>query len=299
MGGGVATAAAFTANGLEGSYVVTATVGGVTTPTNFLLGNVNGWYVAPSGDDANGRQMPTAPCATINGALGKTGFAAGDAVLVATGTYTGTVDEVVLLDKDVRLLGGWNGAFTAQSGVSTIDGEEARRGMTVNDDVTATAERFAVQNGSAEDGGGIYNAGGTLTINSSAVGGNTATGYSGKGGGIYNAGGVLTLNSTNVSSNTVTGSGSSGSGGIHSSGGTVILNSSTVSGNTADRGGGGVGNGGTMILNNSTVSGNTGGGIGNDGTLTLNNSTVSGNTATGYSGGGGGISNGYGDTLQR
>jgi hypothetical protein len=242
--------------------------------------------VAPGGDDSNDCLNPATPCATINGVLNKPGFVAGDTTLVAEGTYVGIGDEVVLLDKDVTLSGGWDGTFTTQSGISTIDGEDARRGMTVNSGVMAIVERFTVQNGSASDGGGISNYG-TMTLNSSTVSGNI-------GGGIYNGyGSTLILNGSAVSDNT-------GSGINNQEAGTLTLHNSTVSGNT----GGGIFNNGTLILNSSTVSGNStsspygGGGIYNSGTLTLNNSTVSGNTASNaYYRGGGGIINYYGGTL--
>jgi hypothetical protein len=255
---GIATAATFAANGLEGSYTVTATVSGVVTPANFLLTNF-GWYVAQDGNNTNDCQTAATPCATVSDVLGKPGLTAGDTVLVATGTYTGTGDEVVLLDNSVRLLGGWNGTFTTQSGTSTIDGEAARRGITVNSVVTAIVERFTVQNGS--DQGGIYNNQGTLILNNSTVSGNS-------GGGIYNSG-TVTLNSSTVSNNTDRGISNSSSG-------NVTLNNSAVSNNI----GLGIRNDGIMILNNSTVSSNTATGISNyNGFLVLNSSTVSSNTA--------------------
>jgi hypothetical protein len=278
--GGMATAATFTANGSRGGYTVTATVGGVLTPADFLLTNI-GWYVSPSGEDSNNCQTPTTPCATVNGALAKAGFLAGDTVLVATGTYAGTGDEVVLLNKSVRLVGGWNETFTAHSGTSTIDGEGARRGIAVNGGVTAIVERFTVQNGLVEDwssGGGISNSG-TLILNHCIVTGNRTT--AGRGGGIGN-GGTLILNSSAVSGNT---SGFTG-GGIVNTDGTLILNNSTVSGNTAtNTNGGGISNDGTLTLNNSTVSGNSahnGGGISSSdsGSATLQNTILAGNTTT-------------------
>jgi hypothetical protein len=272
--GGVATAATFTANALAGSYLVTATVTGIVTPANFLLTNL-AWYVAPGGEDANDCQTPATPCATINGALGKAGFAASDPVLVASGTYTSTDDEVVLLDKSVRLLGGLNASFTAQSGISTVDGEDVRRGMTVSSGVTATVERFAIQNGS---GGGISSSG-TLTLNNSNVSSNVSSDL---GGGIHNAdGGTLTLQNSTVSGNT--GGGIWGTYGIYN-GGTLSLKGSTISGNT----GGGIRNAYecTMTVDNSTVSGNSGRGIDSSGLARLNNSTVRGNSAGGISNGG-------------
>jgi uncharacterized repeat protein (TIGR01451 family) len=270
-------------------------------------------YVAPGGiDSSNDCTNSSAPCATIQHAVDEADL--GDTIYVATGTYTGTGDEVVLLDKDATLSGGCDGTFTTQSGTSTIDGEGSRRGITANSGVTAVVERFTIQHGSSGWGSGISNHG-SLTLNNSTVSDNTAP--NGDGGGIYNSSlltlnnstvsgnaaafgggifnrdhGILTLNNSTVSRNTANGPG----GGI-SNGDTLTLNNSTVSGNTANGDGGGIRNLYTLTLTNSTVSGNTandGGGIYNPGTATLNNSTVSGNTANN----GGGIRNFDATTLQ-
>ena len=242
------------------------------------------WYVAPGGDDGNDCLSPGTACATINGALNRPGFVLSDTILVATGTYTGTGDEVVLLDKDVILSGGWDASFTTQSDSSTIDGQGSRRGITVNSGVTATVERFTVQSsGNSGAGGGIYNQG-TLTLNNSTISGN-ASQHSG--GGIYSEEGTVILNNSTVRRNS---SGSYG-GGIYNGYGNLTLNHSTVSENTVNGEGGGVYNNyGTMTLNNSIVSGNRansrGGGIRNYlSNLTLHNSAISGNTS-GYEGGG-------------
>jgi hypothetical protein len=274
---GIATAATFIANGQMGSYTVTATVGGVPTLANFMLTNF-GWFVSPRGDNANDCQTSTTSCATINGVLGKSGFNPGDTVLVAIGTYTSTGDEVVLLDKSVRLLGGWNEAFTAQVGKSIIDGSNKRWGIHVYGGVTAIVESFTIQKGSQR---GIFN-GGTLTLNNCTVSDNITVGSVG-GGGINN-GWILIINNSIISKNI-----SASDGGGISNGGYATLNNSTVSGNTlTSNSGGGISNerDATLILNNSTVSGNTvttggGGGINNGGVLILNNSTISGNTHSG------------------
>jgi len=239
------------------------------------------WYVTTAGDDNNDCLSPGTPCATINGAIGKA--TAGDTVNVAVGTYTGSSTEVVLINRDITLSGGWDATFTLQSGMSTIDGQGARRGVTVNS--VSTVEAFIIQNGSpfnSNSGGGIANFSSTLTLNNSIVRGNSTA----FGGGIYN-GGTLTLNNDVLSGNSATTFG----GGILN-GGTLTLNNSYVGGNS----GGGIANsGGTSTLNNSTVSGNStdfGGGLinsgGPTGTITLNNTTVSGNSA---SEDGGGIAN--------
>src|SRR5512137_1219085 len=74
------------------------------------------WYVAPGGNDSNDCLGPgsTHACASINGALNKPGFVAGDTIRMTTATYTGTGDQVVLLDKNATLSGGWNSTFSAQ-----------------------------------------------------------------------------------------------------------------------------------------------------------------------------------------
>ncbi len=224
------------------------------------------WFVAVSGSDANDCLSATTPCATINGALTKPGFAAGDAVRVELGTYTGTGLEVVLLDTDATLSGGWDAAFATQAGSSTLDGENARRGITVESNVVATVERFTVENGLAfgQGGAGILSDSGTLTLDDCVIRDNDG----GFGIGIRNVRGVLTLNRTIVSNHL-------SEDAISNFFGTAVLNDSTVSGN----GGSGVANSGSVTLNSTTVSGNMAFGIDNDGgSVELKDSTVESNT---------------------
>jgi parallel beta-helix repeat protein len=167
---------------------------------------------------------------------------------------------------------------------------------------------------SADDGGGIFNDGGTVTLTDSTLSGNTAY-FSG--GGIKNDnGGMMTLTNSTINDNsatTVDGGGIdnlgmaqlasstvSGNSAGHDGGGidnwtdsTVELTNSIISGNTAGNDGGGIfNNGGVVTLTDSTISSNTtytsGGGIKNDigGIVELTNSTVSGNTAITQDGGG-------------
>jgi len=158
-----------------------------------LTGNT--WYVATTGNDlSNSCATTSAPCATINGAIGKA--ASGDTILVAIGTYTGSGTEVVLINKNITLSGGWNASFTTQSGFSIIDGQGAGRSVTVNSTVSATIERSIIQNGSTMQGGGIYITIGTLTLNNSIIRNNIATW--GGGGGIYiDYSGTIILNNSN------------------------------------------------------------------------------------------------------
>jgi parallel beta-helix repeat protein len=253
------------------------------------------WYVTPGGDDGNDCLSPAGPCATINGALAKPGFVSGDTILVATGSYTGSGDQVVRLNKDVTLTGGWDEAFTTQSGTSTLDGEGSRRGIAVNSGVTTLVDRLTVQNGYTGDGngGGIHNSG-TLSLTYCTIDGNFAyyDGYSGHGGGgIYNVG-ALTLISSTISNNTAT----DGGGGIYATNGSsTVIKDSQIFANTANNWeGGGVqvhqdsdlSISGSWVVGNAAL-GNDAGGIGSNSadSAYIENSIIAGNFAGGTGGG--------------
>ncbi len=271
------------------------------------------WYVSTAGDDNNDCLGPNTPCATINGAIGKA--TAGDTINVAIGIYTGSGTEVVSIDKDITLSGGWDADFTIQSGRSTLDGHEERRGLLVNTALTARVERFALQHGNLTgNGGGIHNAG-NLTLVDSMINNNNAG--SGNGSAIYNTDsgilavrnsiihhngsdeqcwtmenhGSLTIENSVIEDNTTTTRYCVRLTVINFAG-TITLTDTAIRNNL-----GGVYNFATLTLNNSSISGNIGsdgpGGIYNwEGSLTVNNSTISGNSTSNGGGifaGGGGI----------
>ncbi|HYV34585.1 MAG TPA: Calx-beta domain-containing protein [Gemmataceae bacterium] len=142
-----------------------------------------------------------------------------------------------------------------------------------------------------KDGGGIYNAGGTVTLSYSTLSGAT---HAGAGGGIYNAGGAVTLNNSALSGCTAD---AGVGGGIYNDRGSVTINNSSLAGNLSTfsdgiggaQGGAIYNSGGTVTVNHSTISGNScsydppvsgGGGIFNGGTVTVENfSNITGNTA--------------------
>ncbi len=233
------------------------------------------WYVATTGNDSNSCSATGSPCLTINGAIGKA--TAGDTIFVAIGTYTGTGTEVVLINKSITLSGGWNVGFTTQSGMSTIDGQMTREGISTVDSPTFIVDRFIIQNGYSDSGGGIGSAG-IMTLNNSVVRGNIST--ISAGGGIGNSG-TLTLNNSTVSNNSAPGSlvNSWGGGGIYNSG-SLTINNTTISGNTTGARGGGIINySGTVLVYNSTISNNRsssyGGGIyNNSGSIPSANVTI-------------------------
>ncbi|MFQ5614113.1 MAG: PKD domain-containing protein [Anaerolineae bacterium] len=265
--------------------------------------------------DANGGVCAGLTMASLPGPDGKTSLreaicaantdAGADAITLPAGTYTlalSGANEDGNATGDLDIMGHLtlNGAGAAST---IINGGRIDRVLHIFSGVVVEINGVTITNGSTGIwGGGIYNSGGTLTLNNSIVSGNTAGG-SGAGGGILNNSGTLTLNNSAVSSNTA-----DYGGGIHSvyASAVLTLNNSAVSGNTAGGKGGGIYNyDGTLALTNSTVNGNTAGGdteknrggggiLSLMGTLALTNSTVSGNTVDAV--GGGGIHN-YGGTL--
>jgi hypothetical protein len=245
------------------------------TPTN--------WYVATTGSDSNDCIAAATACASINAAIAKA--TASDTILVATGTYTGTGDQVVLIDRDLTLSGGWNAAFSSQEGYTTIDGQAARRGFTLPAPSSASLDHFKVQNGFSRFGAGISTSG-NLTITNSLI----TTNKGEYGGGILNDGNLTIANSTITANESV-----SAGGGIYSNTGSLQLDKVLISNNNAftSSGSGGSGGGGISIrdgtsaaITNSTISGNVlngsfyGAGVYVQGTnLTISNTTVSANKA--------------------
>jgi hypothetical protein len=241
-------------------------------------------YVAPGGDDVNTCSSVGTACATINGALAETSCSG--TVFVAIGTYLGTGSEaVVSITRSIALSGGWDAGFTTQSGTSTIDGEDARRGLVIGSGVTAFVERFTISRGEGDGAAGISNEG-NLTWFECTISNNMDIGdATSEGGGIRNGtNGTLALFNSTVSDNQ-----SSSGAGLFNAWGTVAITNSTISGNSARGTGGGINNlGGTVYVNNATITNNSdnvlsndpvAGGIHNEagGTVELKNSIVAQN----------------------
>jgi len=216
-----------------------------------------------------------------------------DAIAAGGGPHTFDCDgpttivttDTIVIENDLILDG---------EGNLIIDGNNDHRVLSVLPGVTAELIGMTVRGGSVAggDGAGISN-GGTLTLRTSTVTGNTGDFF----GGINNTG-WLTVTKSTVSGNggagianhrtltlidsVVSGNGNSQMGGLFNSWTTTVVNS-TVSGNDFA----GIFNFASYVteltLTNSTVSANGGYGIFIDsyvdpaGRLTLTNSTVSGN----------------------
>lgn len=240
------------------------------------------WYVSPDGNDANTCNATMAPCATINGAIGKAD--GGDVIRVAIGRYTGSGDEVVLLKKSLTLSGGWDTHFAMQIGYSVLDGQNGRRVMSVFDPgaaIDASISRFILQNGYIKfgDGAGIYlnTVGGRLlvtnvVIRNNLVGDPCCTGGGG-GAGIFVWSGRLEVRDSAIVSNNVILKDGSAYAGFTNAVASFI--NTTISNN---EGNGALSNfSGEMRLYNSTVAGNSSGINIMGGKLTLSNSIVAQN----------------------
>jgi hypothetical protein len=117
---------------------------------------------------------------------------------------------------------------------------------------------------SGNNGSGVHNYGGTLTMTGGEISGNS-------GGGVRNNVIYTIIDEVYMTIN-----------------GTFTMTGGKISGNTvADSfDGGGVHNNGTFTMSGGEISGNSGGGVYNDGTFTMDGGKITGNTASSFHGGG-------------
>jgi Zn-dependent metalloprotease len=318
---GTATATDYVANTELGGYSITAATG--IGSVEIAMMNV-GWFVSPDGDDLNACDAKEAPCKTLDGVILK--MIPGEIILAAEGSYTNTtftswgneLPRVATINKDLSLSGGWNAGFTAQNGYSTINGQFGRRGLVVNQNITATVSRFEFINGMPTNsggflggGGGIYNSGiltiqdclvyknigsggagvlnvGIMTIRHTMIYKNKTSGF--RGGGVYNAG-TLTISDSSIHSNQLLSDDDidyTGGGGIYQDEGAAFISNTTIANNEVSGSGGGIRiSQGSLVLNNVTISGNKavfGGGIYNapdyPGTISMKNTILALNAAS-------------------
>ncbi|HYV85614.1 MAG TPA: thrombospondin type 3 repeat-containing protein [Patescibacteria group bacterium] len=183
------------------------------------------WYVKPpskGGNDSNSCQFKKQACATINGAIAKA--QAWDAIYVTADSYKGSPPQVVDVNKDMIISGGWDDNFTVQSGMTTIDGDGTTRCLTVEAGHKAVMSSFELLGGDvATVGGGAYVAG-TLSAVDFLIRSNNGV----HGGGVFVAAApaYASLNNSLVYANTA-----NRGAGIYVAGGQVLVYNSTVSGN--------------------------------------------------------------------
>ncbi len=240
-------------------------------------------YVSSTGSDGGDCSSSTSPCATITYAL--TQANPGDTIEVS-----GTIEDnpTVTMPVTITQMPGGDPA--------AVDGEGNGSAITIlGKNMVVSLTGLTVENGTAAQGGGVDNAGGsTVVITDSTISGNAAS-SGGEGGGIFNNG-TATISNSTISGNSAPGGGQGG--GIYDNG-TASITDSTISDNSAPDGGGqggGIYDDGTDTITDSTIADNSapdgggqGGGIYDDGTDTITDSTIADNSAPDGGGQGGGI----------
>lgn len=171
-----------------------------------------------------------------------------EGVYVDTVTRTIGLEEYeqnIFIDKPITIRGGYttDDDFSTQFPVSQttrLDGEGTHRVIYVESGITVTLSSLFIENGNADNdgnpdlGGGIYNNGADLTITGTWVYSNSAQ----FGGGLYHAGGTLQSDSSVFAHNdTTNGAGIPGFGaGIYINDGTAVFENNTIVDNDTNTG---------------------------------------------------------------
>jgi streptogramin lyase len=177
------------------------------------------------------------------------------------------------------------------SGLTIADGSATDGGVIYNSGNLTVSHCNLSGNVASDMGGAIFNAGsGSLTVLDSSFSGNSALGSTGGGGAIMNdsSAAPMFVTGCTFTNNTVTWNGGAiltDPGGVQ--GTATYITGSTFTLNQSGHDGGTIANGGpgTLYVSDSTISGGQGpfnGGIYNSGTLAVSNSTFTGNTGGSY-----------------
>jgi uncharacterized repeat protein (TIGR01451 family) len=176
-------------------------------------------YVASWGDDSDNLcTSPITPCRTVQQATNMS-WSGDDEILVAEGVYTATSGQVLFMQYDVVIRGGYSADFSAwdpQAYPTTLDGRGLMRVVYMQGDITPTLEGLRLTNGYVnEDGGGIYSVDAHPIISGCRIFSNTAN--SGEGGGVYlsNADNARLIGSEIFGNTAGSGAMSGGGGGIY------------------------------------------------------------------------------------
>jgi len=190
---------------------------------------------------------------------------ASDDTIKVAGTCAGVqqtagISQTVYISQNLTLRGGYTTTDWATSdpvaNPTTLDAQSLGRVVFITGTVDVTIENLTVTGGRATKGGGIW-------VDSAAA---------------------LTLNSSQVLSNTATGDIPDGGGGLGNLGHTVISNTIFSYNNAGSAGGVGNGSNGVLTVENSTFSFNSAtiaGALGNTGRVTVTASTFVSNSSSG------------------
>lgn len=165
-------------------------------------------------------------------------------ITVPAGKYLLTLGSLDLTGNTIAITGAGSAAIGITGTSSTIvQAKGSFRVMGVGAAATATLSKVTITGGNAGNsgyGGGVYNAG-KLTVRLCAISRNKAV----AGGGLANAGGTLTVIGSTVTGNHAPyyGGGGIQNGGLKNLPGVVTVTDSTVDGNTSGGDGGGILNG--------------------------------------------------------
>ncbi len=243
-------------SGLRSAVISIASNDGYRSPFSFLIQGIgsSSYYVdSATGNDTNSCMTVDAPCQNIQEAINKASV--GDAVYVTDEIYhfsSNASPNVVIINKDILLSGGWNSDFTSQDGASIIDGDHVNNGiLVISGDITV--KNFIIENATSSNSGAIYVAAGNFTLQNSTLRNNVATN---NGGGIFLDGGDLMVINSTISGNTANSSG----GGIFASIATtssVAIRNSTIAYNNAATGGGLLQDNAVITMTNSIIANNS------------------------------------------
>ncbi|MCP4544082.1 MAG: CSLREA domain-containing protein [Chloroflexi bacterium] len=225
------------ANGTLGSYVVTATTRGASTPALFDLTNSCDVTVVNTDDSGAGSLRQAISDACAGGQI--------DFSLTLPATITLTSGELSI-DKNLAIQGPGRDLLT-------VSGNDASRVFNIGASGVVTITGLMVRDGSATTGGGIYSSG-NLHLEDAHVFDNSATMH---GGGVYVWSGSTTLIGTQVVSNSTSENGGGvfvGSGSATMTGMQVVSNSASSGGGLCISSGGEVSISGTTFYSNTTSS---------------------------------------------
>lgn len=251
------------------------------------------WFVVQGGSSAASCGTSASPCNSISTVIAKAGFASGDTINVAAGTYVGLTAFTT------------KGANVVGTGTVILDGNAAGSTVSMANNVPVSLTNLTIRNGlnNSTFGGGIRIQAGTLTAQDVTITANKSTAGAGvivyapatlnmTGGSIASnttatigGGGLYNLGTTKLTNVAVTANTGALGAGLVAAGGTLTVDGGSIANNVSTSSGGGVYSIAPTTLTNVNTHHNTalyGGGVavGNVGDVTVNGGSISNNTVT-------------------